>query len=324
MISRTKNQLSGDEIKKLVNREFPSENSGKCMINELGDGSFNAAYRIQLGTEREIVLKVAPATETEVLFYERNIMKTEVEAIKMVHDKLSVPVPEIYSYHPKEDLNDIEYFFMEKLDGESYDSIKDKFSLEERQEINQKLGEYNKQLNEIQGTYFGYPGVSELQGDKWENVFVNMVEKILQDGEKKDIEIGVSYDEIRSLVDKNKYVLQDVTTPHFVHWDLWDGNVLIKDKQISGIIDFERFLWGDPLMEYYFCEIIDGNADPSFLDGYGKTEFSEAEINKRILYNLYVYLIMIIDHTYRGYDDDGLCKWAKGLLGYMVRRLRKI
>jgi len=46
--------------------------------------------------------------------------------------------------------------------------------------------------------------------------------------------------------------LRDVTEPRLLHWDLWDGNVLRKEGRVSGIVDFERAIWGDPLMEFYF------------------------------------------------------------------------
>lgn len=40
----------------------------------------------------------------------------------------------------------------------------------------------------------------------------------------------------------------------FVHWDMWEGNIFIKDGHISGIIDWERALWGEAFMDDRFRE----------------------------------------------------------------------
>jgi hypothetical protein len=39
-----------------------------------------------------------------------------------------------------------------------------------------------------------------------------------------------------------------------VQWDLWDGNVLVDPASgaLTGYLDFERALWGDPLLEFQF------------------------------------------------------------------------
>lgn len=44
----------------------------------------------------------------------------------------------------------------------------------------------------------------------------------------------------------------EVTVPRLVHWDLRAGNVLVEQERITGLIDFERCLWGDVRMEVGF------------------------------------------------------------------------
>ena len=38
----------------------------------------------------------------------------------------------------------------------------------------------------------------------------------------------------------NESCLDEVTEPRFVEWDLWDGNVMVRDGTIVAIIDHER------------------------------------------------------------------------------------
>jgi aminoglycoside phosphotransferase (APT) family kinase protein len=93
------------------------------------------------------------------------------------------------------------------------------------------------------------------------------LDDVLADGAALDIPLPMPYSALRQRLRTWSHVLTDVTTPRLVHWDLWDGNIFIDpaSKQITGIIDFERALWGDPLMEFQFRTLA---APPDFAAGY--------------------------------------------------------
>jgi len=38
-------------------------------------------------------------------------------------------------------------------------------------------------------------------------------------------------------------LLDVVRTPRLIHFDLWDGNILVEAGQITGLIDGERAFW---------------------------------------------------------------------------------
>ncbi len=109
------------------------------------------------------------------------------------------------------------------------------------------------------------------------------------------------------------HYLDAVTTPHFIHSDCWDSNVFVKEDKVVGILDFERALWGDPLIESIFRL-----SEPNQLGGYGKTVFTSQEIARCKLYNVYLYLIMVIEFKYRYYDNDWSFRFAwEGLMDTM-------
>jgi aminoglycoside phosphotransferase (APT) family kinase protein len=94
--------------------------------------------------------------------------------------------------------------------------------------------------------------------------------------------------------------------PCFVHWDLWDPNVFVDPDSLDvvGVIDFERALWGDPLMEGQFLSKI---GDAAFLDAYGIPMLSTpGAVSRRLLYDLYLFVIMVVEVAYRHYPTDDI------------------
>jgi len=321
MESRTKNKQNIEILKELVSRSF---NGMKILdkddsIIELKEGYFNVAYCITLESGKKVILKIAPPADAEIMSYEKNIMRTEVETMKLVKEKTNVPIPYIYYYDNSKTICSAEYFFMEKIEGENYASIKEGLSEDERSKIENQLGKYNHDINEISGEYFGYNGQMEMQGLNWKEVFEKLINDLIKDGEAKKVDIGLPYEKVKEIVNRFAKYLEPVTMPHLAHWDLWDGNVFVKDGEIAGIIDFERAMWADPLIEHYFKEA--DRTSEAFLQGYGKISFSNDEIIRRRLYNIHLYLIMVIECAYRSYADDSQYNWAKEMLKKEINML---
>ena len=102
---------------------------------------------------------------------------------------------------------------------------------------------------------------------------------------------------------------------------MWDGNIFVDPatRCINGIVDFERALWGDPLME---CQFEFRGPQSAYAEGYGQPMFvTEEDQIRRILYNIYLYAIMVIECTYRRYDNDNQERWARGKLADELARL---
>jgi hypothetical protein len=136
---------------------------------------------------------------------------------------------------------------------------------------------------------------------------------VLEDGQKKNANFIFSVNEIRCVILKHALTLDAVTTPQLVHWDAWHLNVFVKDGKVSGLIDFERALWADPLMEAQFRVLAFGGVTDS-LRGYGKTTFTPEEDIRNHLYTLHLALVMTTECYYRNYDTDKVANLAKVFL----------
>ncbi|WP_239711587.1 aminoglycoside phosphotransferase family protein [Paenibacillus sp. 19GGS1-52] len=307
MESLTKSKITVEQQDHMVSTAFGSQVTIVQRM-ELTGGYFNAAYDLQLSNGRGVILKIAPAAEIEILSYEHNIMLAEVEALKLIKAKGIVPVPQVIGYDTSRTIIPCDYFFMEKIIGQPYNEIKDELTVEERAAIESELGRYNRIINEIRGERFGLFSVApQAAASSWRDTFMYMFTSLLEDARRLGAEMPITVETIEASVATISHVLDEVTEPRLIHWDLWDGNVFVRDGRIVALIDWERALWGDPLMEYYFRYIENSE---HFCRGYGRNFDSPNESARKNLYDLYIDLIYFIECYSRKYDSVGHLQWA--------------
>ena len=316
--SITKNTQSADVIQKMISRAFGVDKA--FGVIELTEGYFNVAYLIRLWDGRECILKIAPSKNTVVMAYEQNIMFSEVDSMKMISEIGTVPIAKILYYDNSHELCDCDYFFMEKLEGKSFNTIAKDLTEEEKERINYQLGTYNAALNNIVGLKFGYYGLPDKQGDNWYEVFKSMIEDCMHDADALNIDIQVDFNYIFELLEKDKEIFYEVTTPRFVHWDLWAGNVFVKENKITGLIDFERCMWADELLEVGFRTY---GYDKNFFRGYGIEELSDNQKIRAMWYDIYLFLITSMEGIYRNYDTNDAYQWGTMMLKDWIKKLEE-
>jgi aminoglycoside phosphotransferase (APT) family kinase protein len=323
MESKTKNKKTRPQIENMAARAFNGLGlaEGEDAVLELKDGWFNASYSIRLADGREVVLKIAPPQGAEVMLYEKNIMATEVASMRLVRENPAIPVPEIYFYDDAHDLCDADYFFMEKNHDDILEHVKASLPVETQESVDRHIGEIIREINGFPGAYFGYDGNPDLRAATWKEAFIKIVESVLEDAARKNVTFDYSYDEIRATVEKHAPALDEITAPCLVHWDAWNLNFFVKDGRISGIIDFERALWAEPLMEAQFRRFTDEEVTNS-MRGYGKTSFTFTEEQRNYLYALHLALVMHVECYYRNYDTDDIFNFSRQYIGTNMEWLK--
>ncbi|WP_143465689.1 phosphotransferase family protein [Kribbella sp. ALI-6-A] len=246
---------------------------------ELTEGTYNTVYRLAVG-ERQLVLKLAPDPSSPGLAYEQALIRTETEFYQAARGK--APVPEVV-------YADAELLLMTALPGTTLlQSVP-----AERWSYRRELGAIVRSLHEVVGADgFGYPQRGLLS--TWATAFLRMLDDVLADAERFGVELpeGVS----RHLVLDRFELLNTVRTPRLIHFDLWDGNILVDGGRISGLIDGERAFWGDPVAEFVSLTLF-STVDDELLAGYG----ADIDRERLSLYRVYLYLIMLVEGTPRGY-----------------------
>lgn len=316
MESLTKNQQSREIIRKMAEKFFPEDPLAE--YEELTEGYFNVAYKVTLLSGSSMVLKVAPLHEIPVMTYEKNIMFAEVESMKMAAADPKIPVPRVFGYDDSQTICPSSYFFMEKLRGSSLYSLREDLPEENVNAIKKETGELNRRINEIACPCFGLPGQRDCQGEEWFPVFRRMMEMGMEDAEARSVDLKVSGGVVLECLEKDRGYFEAVKTPCLVHWDIWEGNIFTDGTRVTGIIDWERSLWGDPLLEVGFRTFGD---DISFRKGYGKENLTEAEERRVLWYDVYLAVLQSLECEYRHYDTIEMYERGVRLLGEQMGRI---
>lgn len=316
MESLTKNRLNNKTISRMVDKFFAPLKMESC--RELTEGYFNMAYEVDLNNGRKVILKVAPLKNTRIMTYEKNIMFSEVEAMKMAKNFGRIPVPDVIGYDDSCAICESPYFFMEKLEGRSLNVDKSNLSLEQITDIHIEMGKINRKINEISCPCFGYPGQPAFQGKEWYPVFQKMLEAGIEDAEKGNVDLKIPVTTLRACLKRDKEVFDEVTEPKLVHWDCWDGNIFVRDGMVTGIIDWERSLWGDPLMEVGFRTYSDNS---SFLKGYNMDALTLNQKRRALWYDIYLLILVALECEYRKYETLDMYHWSTQLLEKQFNKL---
>ena len=248
--STTKYQAGEEEIREL----FRAAGLGAAaMISPLGDGEFNAAYRVKTEEGKEYALKIAPPKSARVLTYERGMMASEVFWYLQMKEHTDILCPEIYYSDFSGNVIASSCFVMEMMNGVPLWAAQlDEAGREKAEE--EKISMLTK-IHGIRNDGYGYPQTG-LHGS-WYEALRAMAENLVKDcrslgQETPDGERFLEY------IDIHRETLKKAPC-RMVNFDLWDSNILYDNGRLAWI-DPERGFWGDPVAD--FVTLIPGQKAP--------------------------------------------------------------
>ncbi len=319
--SRTRIPLDPGEVTELVRAALGSS-ARVASARLLTGGTFNACWKVALAEGPSLVLKVAPPPELELLHYEQDLLRTEVDFYARAA-QAGVPVPAVVGADFSRRVIGSDYFLMTCIPGLPLTRARRRLSREALRGVRTELGRCAARLTAVRGDFFGYSAAPVgTRAPTWRAAFDAMLAILLRDAERLGVALPRPAAELTALVEACAPALDAVAAPSLVHFDLWDGNILVDvaadPPRLTGLVDGERAFWGDPLAEFaslaLFGEI---DRDAAFLHGYaeaaGRPLALDAPERQRIaLAQLYLYLIMRVEPATRG---------SGGLLGFVIQRL---
>jgi len=252
-------------------------------------------WRAGLADGRDVVVKVGPPAGARLLRYERGLIEAEAAYFRAVRAGApAVPVPEVLAVGD-------DWIVTTLLPGDSLTGLPDGAGVREQ------LGAAVADLHRLTGPHFGYTG-GRAAGADWPTAYGAMIADLLADAADWAVPLPPGID---LLAARHQANLATVTRPALLHFDLWDGNVLGAGGRLTGLVDGERFLWGDPLLDLVspalFHRIEDDPGHP-FLRGYAAATglvLDDAARIRLALYRVHLYALMLAEGPSRGIPVGG-------------------
>lgn len=284
-MSNSKNRLESDGIIRLA-AAFRKE--AVTDICELTAGECNALYRITFADGLCAVLKVSSGGRG-ITRNERWLMRSEVAAMRMLYGR--IPVPRLLFYDDSRTLINGSYFFMEFIEGDTMLSLRES---DVYPRLDRELGQMFRSVTEITSDRFGILG-SDIRFDSIFELVRFMIGNNLDDIRDMSSDAGVDGVTVFDCLMRDRHAFCEVTHASLIHYDLWANNVMIKDGKIAAIIDWERAIFAEDIMEDKFR----GKGNDAFREGYGRAVTTENESIRRRWYTVLIKLSIIAEGYYR-------------------------
>jgi fructosamine-3-kinase len=298
--SPTQPELSEEDIAGVVRAGLGAGITG---AEELTGGTFAAVWRAGLDDGRQVVVKVGPPATARTLEYEQGVIPAEAEYFSMIRAQVpGVPVPEVLAVS-----RNPEWIITSLLPGRP-------LSEDDSPRARTELGAAIARVHTITGDRFGYTG-NRPTGKTWPIAYAAMIDSLRADAAAWNVPLPP----LDGVAERYHDVLAAVTRPALLHFDLWDGNVLAgPDGALTGLVDGERYLYGDPLLDLVSPAVlrrIEDLPDHPFLAGYRPSPFDQAARIRLALYRIHLYGLMIAEGPSRGIQiADGRHDFITGLL----------
>ncbi|MFI7428043.1 phosphotransferase family protein [Micromonospora sp. NPDC049836] len=323
-MSPTQRALDPDQVRRFVAASLgPAPRVTEC--GPLAGGGFAAVWWVHLDDGRRVVLKVGPFPHVPLLRYELDMIGAEARYLRLVAARApAVPVPPLLHHGSDPELGD--WLLTGLLPGRTlWDLTQDGVDTDE---IRAELGVALAALHRVTGEHYGYEG-DRAGGDTWRAAYTAMVGDLLADAADWRVPLPLPAERIAELVGRHAAVLDAVRRPALLHFDGWAGNILATAGpdgrlRFTGLVDGERYLWGDPLMDLIspllYRRVEDEPDDPLVRAYRAAAPFPwDAGVRRRLgLYRLYLYLLMTVEQPSRGItasDDPARAARLAELLG---------
>jgi fructosamine-3-kinase len=251
-------------------------------------GKFNNTWFLEgTGSVPAMVIRVAPPEDRgRMLFYEHGMMRQEPGLHGLLRRCTSLPVPEVFYFKECHEFIHRDVIIMERMAGAPMEWGNDALM----RTLGLKLREVHQSILAPSGRY-GYLGEHapmEPEGS-WRESFRVMWNALLDDIARCR---GTAVEEIdawRARFDEHATRFGHFDTPaSLLHMDVWAENILTDGRGgLTGLIDWDRALWGDPEIEFAVLEYC-GISTPAFWRGYGEARPTGGDAGiRRVFYLLY-------------------------------------
>ena len=222
-------------------REYPAA------IDKIEMGVMTFKYRVRV-KNNNYILRIYPPENTTMVKQE----------FKVMHDLFvqgcRVPEPIVYS-----DTAIDRFLIYKYIDGEPLSYLLSSLSMEELHKIAGQIMDNILCISTRQVEKFGFLSMNEKKYDNWKEFLQNYIDQagyyLLENKVFDESVIVLLLDFARK-----QFENINIKSPSFTWCDFSQSNIIIKAGNLSGFIDFEGCVAGDPLIALGYLFAIEGNS----------------------------------------------------------------
>lgn len=260
-------------------------------VTELGLGSYNSTYRVDLGKasrgkasrgeasrgkaslgkDSTIILRVAPEPGRQTRA-ERSLMRNEHASAPYLAP-IATLMPRTLMVDFTREIIGRDYLFQTLLDGVTAPDRLPDYPRPQWAPFFAQLGTLSRRIHDVRGDSFGW--VAGPRYPTWSEAFQGS----LQDVASAHDAAGLDASDLRetvALAAKQSEVFDEITEPRLLHGDLWMTNVMVSptapEPVVTGVCDCDRATWGDPAADFAIFRVSQkpGSERDAFWETYGR------------------------------------------------------
>ncbi|MCX5356224.1 aminoglycoside phosphotransferase family protein [Streptomyces mirabilis] len=251
---------------------------------ELGGGMYNTTYRLLAeGLDRPVILRIAPAPQRQFTS-ERELMRNEYATVPFLATIADL-VPRVLAADWSREITGRDWMVQSHLDGTPAPDRLGDYSRTLWPGFFAQLGTITKDIHAVSGPRFGPvagPGYAT-----WSEAVLASLTAIADDVSR----VGLDAADVRKVADlaaEHHNVLDEITEPRLLTGDLWTVNTMLAAAPtpvISGVLDLDRTLWGDPAADWTI-RMASAKTDErtAFWDTYGPRSTTSTDAWRALIY----------------------------------------
>lgn len=262
-------------------------------LQPIRTGHFNTSFYVT-GDDIDLVLRIAPPDDAVFVFYERAMMRQEPELHAVLRTRTTVPVAEVVAFDDSRAVIDRDFILMDRLPGRPWTEV----GTVDEDRVLGKIGELLAETHRITADQYGYLGPHRPMIPKptWAEAFTTMWDLLIEDVAGVGFYDPAEKEMLMVLLRRHLALFDREVASSLLHMDVWHQNILLDNTgAVTGLIDWDRALWGDPEIEFAVLDYC-GISQPAFWEGYGRARDSSPEASIRhvfyLLYELQKYIVI--------------------------------
>jgi aminoglycoside phosphotransferase (APT) family kinase protein len=276
-------------------------------VVEIGIGTYNSTYRVDLADGEPVILRIAPEP-ARLGPGAREAMRDEYAALPFLAP-LGGLVPRTLAVDFTHQLLDRDYLVQTLLPGVPATQRLPAYSASALRHLYRELGSITRTIHDVTGHAFG--PIAGPYSTSWSAALVAQFEQQADAFTAAGLDAGPVH-QLMAASWRHRAALDEITVPALLHGDLWTLNLLVDTDPdrptITGVLDCDAASWGDPMADWTINRVLakPGTEMEAFWQTYGRPSGHQASPVRALLYRARNVLGAQLDIHRRGLNLDDI------------------